>query len=100
MGAATAANGLTAGSYIRGRVTRQLIEKVFQGKHNRTTVSIPPSRKCQFPQWSHVRRPDTYLFCNAATQSGSPYCEEHHKICYQPNSAKKDPLLKLIKTVK
>lgn len=31
-----------------------------------------------------------YLFCNKPKNGNSPYCEEHHKLCYVPMSAAKN----------
>lgn len=35
-------------------------------------------------------------FCNAARVTGSPYCEEHHHICYRPLPEKLKRLERLI----
>jgi len=42
------------------------------------------SNQCRFPNWSHSKRPDEYLFCGEPTKSGSSYCAHHHSICNEP----------------
>lgn len=40
--------------------------------------------ECKYPIGGHPYE-DTFRFCCAPQRSGSPYCEQHHKLCYYPS---------------
>ena len=53
--------------------------------HPKTTPApAPPAtikNGCAFPLWSTGAAPN-YEYCGAERQEGSPYCPEHHRVCY------------------
>lgn len=48
----------------------------------RTPDPFPGPRECRHPI-GHPRK-DGFHFCAAAIKEGSPYCPEHHALCYVP----------------
>ena len=51
--------------------------------------NVPPPSVVLFPDRGHCVYPigdpgdDGFHFCGAAIRDGSPYCADHHRICYQ-----------------
>lgn len=44
----------------------------------------PDAPPCCFPVGVNARREGIGFYCNAPSKPGSPYCAEHHALCYQP----------------
>lgn len=41
---------------------------------------------CRYP----VTEAPPHLFCGGPCRAGSPYCEQHHAICYRPTTCADD----------
>ena len=51
-------------------------------KRNVPLIELHP-KGCKYP--THQPPPQKHRFCNAPSKPNSPYCETHHKRCYNTN---------------
>lgn len=45
-------------------------------------IDIPPAKRCRWIEGDPLK--PSHKVCGKMIKSGSPYCPEHHEICYVP----------------
>ncbi|MCB1473576.1 MAG: GcrA cell cycle regulator [Rhodobiaceae bacterium] len=68
-------------------VVRPLLEEIVIPVENRATILEINEHRCKWPVGDPTS-PDFY-FCGQHSGAGSPYCEQHAKVAYQPSNERR-----------
>lgn len=70
------------------RVGRELVEEAMAAAIPEDGEYVPDRKRCKYP----IGEPEDadFHFCGRRQKFGSPYCANHHAICYRPAVSRKE----------